>query len=88
MKEEERMKRITIRKKERKEYYQTPAGETAIIRLIPDDTAELIVRKDSGETTFKQAYNSRKGAVIAMGRKFGRCKFLTMCDTLGIRRGF
>ena len=82
------MRKITIRKKERKEYYHTPAGETAIIRLIPDDTAELIVRKDSGETTFKQAYNSRKGAVIAMGRKFGRCKVLTMCDTLGIRRGF
>jgi hypothetical protein len=82
------MKGITIRKKETKEYYQTPAGETAIIRLIPAGTAELIVRKESGETTFKQAYYSRKGAVIAMGRKFGRCKFLTMCDTLGIRRGF
>ena len=82
------MKGITIRKKETKEYYQTPGGATAIIRLIPDGTAELTVRKDSLETTFKQAYNSRKGAVIAMGRKFGRCKFLTMCDTLGIRRGF
>lgn len=82
------MKTITIRKKEAKEYYITPTGETAIIRLIPDGTAELIVRTESGETTFKQAYNRRKGAVIAMGKKFGHCKFLTMYDTLGIRRGF
>ena len=81
------MKKITIRKKERKEYYQTPSGETAIIRLIPDDTAELIIRKESGEETLIKAYNSRKGAVVAMGRRFGHCKFLAMCDTLGVRRG-
>lgn len=63
------MKRITIQKKERKEYYQTPAGKTAIIRLIPDGTAELIVRKESGETTFKQAYNSRKGGGYRNGQE-------------------
>lgn len=74
---------IKIKKKERKEYYLTPAGNVAIIRLIPDDTAELMLRDDSGQVTFIRAYNSRKGAVIAMGRLFGRCHFHHMVDTLG-----
>ena len=74
---------IKIRKKERNEYYLTPSGNVVIVRLIPDDTAELMLRDDSGQVSFRRAYNSRKGAVIAMGRLFGHCRFHHMVDTLG-----
>lgn len=63
-----------IRKKQIDEYYQTPCKKTAVVSQLPNDRSILTVR-DNGVDVFKQEYSSRKGAVIAMGRRFGKCKF-------------
>lgn len=77
---------IRIRKKERREYYITDGGRIASVILTPDDKATLIVKDENGCILMEQEYNSRKGALIGLGRRYGKSRFHHMVDTLETRR--
>jgi hypothetical protein len=60
------------------EYYTTPAGDLAAIAIFPDDRARLSIRLPNGKTVFSQEYKTRRGAILAMTRRFGKCRFESM----------
>ena len=64
------------------EYYTAANGDHASITVRPDDSAALIVCSPVNNTlVFRQEYKTRRGALIAMHKKFGKCKFLHMTAT-------
>lgn len=73
---------LKLRTVELKERYSTPSGGSASVALHPDNTALLTVKDATGAVITEKRYSSRKGAVIAMGRLCGRCKFIIMEQTI------
>lgn len=74
-----------IQKKRIDEYWETPCRKTAVVSQLPSNKAILAVY-DNGEELFRHEYDSRKGAVIAMSKRYGKCKFHHMVDVLESRR--
>ena len=76
---------IKLQRKSIEEHYTAPNGKTTVITLLPDGSATLTAHMD-GKEIFSKQYPSRRGAVAAMGRRFGRCRFSHMIDTISTRR--
>ena len=73
---------IKIIRKQIVEYYTAENGDHVSITITPDDAACLIVcHPVNNEMYFKQDYKSRRGALVAMHRKCGKCKFNFMTET-------
>lgn len=64
------------------EHYQNERGDLALITMYPDRSVVLTIRNgDNLEEVFRKAYNTRKGARIALGR-FGKWKYVITVDTI------
>ena len=64
------------------EYYTAPNGDHVSITVHPDDSATLIVCAPvNNKLVFKKEYKTRRGALIAMHKNCGKCKFLHMTAT-------
>ena len=78
-----------IRKKSIREVYQTSGNAktggqilTVSVEQFPSGTTNVTVTDETGAHVFGGAYKSHKGAMVAIGRKYGPCKFKYMCETL------
>lgn len=73
-----------IRKKKITEYWKTHGEDplTVIVEQFPSGTTNVTAKKQNGAQVFGVAYSSHKGAMIAIGRKFGKVDFVRMVDTL------
>lgn len=64
------------------EYYTATNGDHVSITVHPDDSATLIVCAPvNNKVVFRQEYKTRRGALIAMHRKSGKCVFNCMTST-------
>lgn len=64
------------------EYYTAPNGDRVSITVFPDDSATMIVCAPvNNAEVFRQKYKTRRGALIAMHRKCGKCEFNHMTST-------
>lgn len=72
---------VKIEKIQLDQYYRTPCCRTAVITQYPDGSADLAVY-DIGVKVFEQRYDSRKGALIAMEKRYGQCKFSHMANVV------
>jgi len=64
------------------EYYTAANGDHVSITVHPDYSATLIIcRPVNNQLDFQQKYKTRRGALIAMHRKCGKCKFNSMTQT-------
>ena len=64
------------------EYYTAENGDHLSITIKPDDSAVLIACKPvNNKLYFRKEYKTRKGAVVAMGKRFGKCDFNCMTTT-------
>ena len=73
-----------IRKKKITEYWKTHGEKplTVIVEQFPSGATNVTAKDAYGQQVFGGAYSSRKGAMIAVGRKFGKVAFVRMVDTL------
>ena len=73
-----------IRKKKITEYWKTHGEDplTVIVEQFPSGTTNVTAKKSYGAQVFGGAYSSHKGAMVAVGRKFGKVDFVRMVDTL------
>ena len=77
-----------IRKKSIREVYQTTGNVktggqvlTVIVEQYASGTTDVTVKDENGQQVFGGAYSSHKGAMVAVGRKYGVCKFKHMTET-------
>ena len=64
------------------EYYTAENRDHVSITVRPDDSATLIIcRPVNNKPAFQQTYKTRRGALIAMHRKCGKCEFNSMTQT-------
>lgn len=64
------------------EYYTAENGDHVSITISPDDSATLIIcRPVNNKLAFQQTYKTRRGALIAMHKKCGKCDFNYMTNT-------
>ena len=71
-----------IKIEEMTEYYSAQDGNTVLISIQPDGAAVLVMYDSLGVVFECGYYRSRKGAVNAMRRKYGRCRFHHMTQTV------
>ncbi len=63
------------------EHYQNDRGDTAVIAMFPDDSVVLTIRDGDFQQIYQKAFNTRKGARIALGR-FGKWEYVITVDTI------
>lgn len=64
------------------EYYTAANGDHVSITVHPDDTATLIIcRPVDNRLDVQKTFKTRRGALIAMHRKCGKCEFNSMTST-------
>ena len=75
---------MTIKRHTVIEEYTGKGGVRVVLSLYyPSTTVEVAAYDNSGAQIFGGAYNSRTGAMVAVGRRFGRVSFDKMYDKEG-----
>ena len=81
-----------IRKKQITEYFKTYGSHTGgkrltvIVDQFPTGTTNVTVMDEEGTLAFRKEYTSHRGAMVAVGRKYGKTEFIRMVDTLETSR--
>lgn len=65
------------------EYTAQDGGKVIIIFFYPSTTVNVAAYDKTGNRIFSGVYNSRSGAMIGIGRRFGRVQFKCMTNKKG-----